>query len=172
MPSCTLSGHGGRVRDTSGDEDDGYDETLIPVDFKRAGQIVDDDIYKMLVTAMPAGVNVTVLVRGVFGYPSTITLLLHVYSMISMFWHSLMIILALTHFLSFKTNFALYMRLSLKMDCCHSGTALDLPYAINATQSQMHANDSFNFAGLLGDEAGVACCLCLGYLLASALLDG
>ena len=29
-----YSGHGGRVRDTSGDEDDGYDETLIPVDFR------------------------------------------------------------------------------------------------------------------------------------------
>ena len=58
-----YSGHGGRVRDTSGDEADGYDETLIPVDFRRAGQIVDDDIYKMLVTAMPADVNVTVLVR-------------------------------------------------------------------------------------------------------------
>ena len=62
----SCSGHGGRVRDTSGDEDDGYDETLIPVDFRRAGQIVDDDIYKMLVTAMPADVNVTVLVRCLF----------------------------------------------------------------------------------------------------------
>ena len=29
-----YSGHGGRVVDTSGDEEDGYDETLIPVDFK------------------------------------------------------------------------------------------------------------------------------------------
>lgn len=29
-----YSGHGGRVRDTSGDEEDGYDETLIPVDFR------------------------------------------------------------------------------------------------------------------------------------------
>ena len=32
-----------------GDEEDGYDETLIPVDFKQAGQIVDDDILKILV---------------------------------------------------------------------------------------------------------------------------
>lgn len=38
-----YSGHGGRVVDTSGDEEDGYDSTLIPVDFKNAGQIVDDD---------------------------------------------------------------------------------------------------------------------------------
>ena len=58
-----YSGHGGRVRDTSGDEADGYDETLIPVDFRNAGQILDDDILDMLVKTMPAGVNVTVLVR-------------------------------------------------------------------------------------------------------------
>ena len=59
-----------------------------------------------------------------------------------------------------------------QMDCCHSGTALDLPYEINATQSQMHASDSFNFAGLLGDQASMACCLCLVYLLSEALFDG
>ena len=38
-----YSGHGGRVRDTSGDEEDGYDSTLIPVDFRSSGQILDDD---------------------------------------------------------------------------------------------------------------------------------
>ena len=58
-----YSGHGGRVRDTSGDEADGYDETLIPVDFRNAGQILDDDVLDMLVKPMPADVNVTVLVR-------------------------------------------------------------------------------------------------------------
>jgi hypothetical protein len=57
-----YSGHGGRVEDLDGDEDDGWDETLIPVDYRNAGQIVDDDIYKMCVMAMPADVNVTVLV--------------------------------------------------------------------------------------------------------------
>ena len=57
-----YSGHGGRVRDTSGDEADGYDETLIPVDFKRAGHILDDDIFRILVKPMPRDVNVTVLV--------------------------------------------------------------------------------------------------------------
>jgi hypothetical protein len=49
------------VRDTSGDEEDGYDETLILVDFKGAGQIVDDDFYKQLVKHKLADVNVTVL---------------------------------------------------------------------------------------------------------------
>lgn len=41
-----YSGHGGRVKDTDGDEDDGYDETIYPVDFQQyegeSGQIVDD----------------------------------------------------------------------------------------------------------------------------------
>ena len=46
----------------TGDEDDGYDETLIPVDFVSTGQIVDDDIFTHLVKPMKRGVNVTVLV--------------------------------------------------------------------------------------------------------------
>lgn len=62
-----YSGHGGRVRDTNGDEESGYDSTLIPLDFKSAGQIIDDDILKILVKPMKAGVNVTVLVRGAVG---------------------------------------------------------------------------------------------------------
>jgi metacaspase-1 len=147
-----YSGHGGRIRDTSGDEADGYDEvsgssgarlllssrlawknrhsphedmlrcsapynqTLIPVDFQKAGQIVDDDLYKHLVKSMPAGVTVTVL-----------------------------------------------------MDCCHSGSALDLPYEINATQSKMSYNQGFN-AGLLDDPVQMACCaICLVCLLGELL---
>jgi hypothetical protein len=45
-----------------GDEADGFDETLIPVDFKTAGQIVDDDVFKILVKPMKRDVRVTVLV--------------------------------------------------------------------------------------------------------------
>jgi len=56
-----YSGHGGRVRDTSGDEDDGYDETLIPVDFQRSGQITDDELFRDFVKPMPKGVLVTSL---------------------------------------------------------------------------------------------------------------
>jgi hypothetical protein len=56
---CHYSGHGGRVKDVSGDEDDGYDETLIPVDFQQSGQIVDDDLLRELVRAMPKGVLMT-----------------------------------------------------------------------------------------------------------------
>lgn len=88
-----------------------HSQTLIPVDFKRAGQIVDDDLYKHLVKRMPAGVNVTVL-----------------------------------------------------MDCCHSGTALDLPYEINATQSQMKLSEGFNM-GLLEEPAAMVCCAICVYCL-------
>jgi hypothetical protein len=56
-----YSGHGGKVRDVSGDEADGFDETLIPVDFKTAGQIIDDDVLEILVKPMRAGVHCTVL---------------------------------------------------------------------------------------------------------------
>jgi metacaspase-1 len=73
----SFSGHGGRVVDVSGDEDDGYDETIIPVDFQKAGQIIDDDILKILVIPMRKGVYTTVI-----------------------------------------------------MDCCHSGTVMDLPYVM------------------------------------------
>lgn len=37
-----FSGHGGQTEDLDGDEEDGLDETIYPVDFKHAGMIVDD----------------------------------------------------------------------------------------------------------------------------------
>ena len=70
-----FSGHGGQVRDHSGDEADGYDETIVPCDYKRAGQITDDELFKILVKDLPEGCKLTAV-----------------------------------------------------MDCCHSGTGLDLPY--------------------------------------------
>lgn len=36
------SGHGGQTRDLDGDEIDGYDEVIFPVDYLTAGHIVDD----------------------------------------------------------------------------------------------------------------------------------
>eukprot|EP00956_Cyclotella_meneghiniana_P000680 scaffold713_cov68-Cyclotella_meneghiniana.AAC.7 len=87
-------GHGGRLADDNGDEDDGYDETLIPVDFQKAGQIRDDDLLKILVHPMKAGVTMTCL-----------------------------------------------------MDCCHSGTVLDLPYrfTLDGDMENMEMNDRVNF---------------------------
>lgn len=126
-----YSGHGSRVQDMDGDEEDGYDETLVPVDFKSAGQILDgmllvfallcvcsvflissqmfsDDILRMLVKPMKAGVTCTVL-----------------------------------------------------MDCCHSGTVLDLPYRFGADDSQMQLDQKMNMENFLGkfDVGTVMCCL-------------
>jgi hypothetical protein len=56
-----FSGHGGQVRDTDGDEDDGFDETILPEDYASAGQIVDDDLHKILVKHLPPGVRLTVV---------------------------------------------------------------------------------------------------------------
>jgi hypothetical protein len=100
-----YSGHGGRVVDTSGDEDDGYDETLIPVDFERAGQITDDELFNNLVKPLPKGVLMTSL-----------------------------------------------------MDCCHSGTVLDLPYRFTADGDVMERQSGFDFDNLLG-VAAATCCL-------------
>ena len=52
---CHFAGHGGKIHDTSGDEDDGYDETMIPIDFKESGHIVDDELFATLICPMPAG---------------------------------------------------------------------------------------------------------------------
>jgi len=59
--SCFLhySGHGGKIRDTNNDEDDKFDETLVPVDYNTAGQIRDDDLFKSLVQIIPQGVLLT-----------------------------------------------------------------------------------------------------------------
>lgn len=69
-----YSGHGTWMRDTNGDERDGRDEALCPLDCETAGMLVDDDIRKILVEPLPKGCKL----RGV-------------------------------------------------LDCCHSGTAMDLP---------------------------------------------
>lgn len=70
-----FSGHGGQVPDTDGDEEDAKDETIIPCDYQSAGQITDDDLFKMLVKPLPEGVLLTAI-----------------------------------------------------MDCCHSGTGMDLAF--------------------------------------------
>jgi hypothetical protein len=54
-----YSGHGGRIKDQNSDEDDGNDETLIPLDFQQAGHIRDDDVLRVLVSPMPVGVTLT-----------------------------------------------------------------------------------------------------------------
>eukprot|EP01112_Ceratiomyxa_fruticulosa_P008250 TRINITY_DN2132_c0_g1_i1.p1 TRINITY_DN2132_c0_g1~~TRINITY_DN2132_c0_g1_i1.p1 ORF type:complete len:404 (-),score=71.82 TRINITY_DN2132_c0_g1_i1:210-1421(-) len=70
-----FSGHGGSTKDLDGDEDDGMDETILPMDYKTAGSIVDDELHRLLPSVLPRG-----------------------------------------------------SRLCAVMDCCHSGTGMDLPF--------------------------------------------
>ncbi|XP_065859091.1 metacaspase-1-like [Euphorbia lathyris] len=57
-----YSGHGSRQRNYSGDEVDGYDETLCPLDFETQGMIVDDEINATIVRPLPQGVKLHAIV--------------------------------------------------------------------------------------------------------------
>lgn len=78
------------MEDKDGDEEDGYDEILIPGDYKESGQIVDDWIFAEFVTKVKAGVHVVALI-----------------------------------------------------DCCHSGTAMDLPYVCNPGEHELKRDSGF-----------------------------
>ncbi|KAF8875085.1 peptidase C14 [Gymnopilus junonius] len=54
-----YSGHGGQTRDLDGDEIDGFDEVIYPVDFKSKGFIIDD-IHLLQVKPLPSGCRLTV----------------------------------------------------------------------------------------------------------------
>lgn len=93
-----YSGHGGKLRDDDrGEEDDGYDETLIPLDYEQAGQIRDDDLLKNVVMKFPRGAFITSI-----------------------------------------------------MDCCHSGTCLDLPYNFKADgkQTELAPTPEYDFGAI------------------------
>lgn len=92
-------------------QEDGYDETLVPVDYASAGQIRDDDLFQVLVGAMPSGVVVTCV-----------------------------------------------------MDCCHSGTVLDLPYQFIADgeSNQMTVPADYDFGKLVGLAKNLAEALAAG----------
>lgn len=51
-----YSGHGAKIPDDNGDEDDGYDESLVPVDYQENGLIRDDLLYDIVVKNLPEGV--------------------------------------------------------------------------------------------------------------------
>ncbi|KAF9583008.1 Ca(2+)-dependent cysteine protease [Lunasporangiospora selenospora] len=106
-----YSGHGGQTEDKDGDEDDGYDETIYPVDHESAGVIIDDDMHSIMVHPLPAGCRLTAI-----------------------------------------------------MDCCHSGSALDLPYIYSTTGNIKEPNKladvgngvmTAGMAYLAGDMGGV-----------------
>jgi metacaspase-1 len=104
---CTILplGHGTKLRDESGDEDDGYDEALVPVDFQEGAEMIrDDDLYDTLIKPLSAGVHVVSL-----------------------------------------------------MDCCHSGTILDLPYIFKAdgsTPNGMQLDDTVDLDALIQQFGG------------------
>ncbi|KAL3899156.1 MAG: hypothetical protein SGCHY_002250 [Lobulomycetales sp.] len=76
-----YSGHGSQQAEDGDDfEEDGLDDTLVPLDYQEAGQIVDDDLNDILVKSLPEGVKLTVF-----------------------------------------------------MDCCHSGSIMDMPYSYDAS---------------------------------------
>lgn len=56
-----YSGHGGQTKDLDGDEEDGYDEVIYPVDFRQAGHIVDDEMHRIMVTPLQPGVRLTAI---------------------------------------------------------------------------------------------------------------
>ncbi|KAF3956242.1 hypothetical protein CMV_018616 [Castanea mollissima] len=57
-----YSGHGSRQRNYNGDEVDGYDETLCPLDFETQGMIVDDEINATIVRPLPIGVKLHAII--------------------------------------------------------------------------------------------------------------
>jgi hypothetical protein len=57
----SYSGHGSSIEDTSGDEEDGLDEVLCPLDYQDNGYIVDDDL-KRLIDQLGPNVLLTVLI--------------------------------------------------------------------------------------------------------------
>jgi metacaspase-1 len=70
-----YSGHGSQVKDPDGDRDSGFDDTIVPVDFEKNGQIDSDKLHRTLVSELPAN----------------------------------------------STLFVIF-------DCCHSGSAIELPF--------------------------------------------
>ena len=54
-------GHGGQTEDLDGDEEDGYDEVIYPVDFRQAGHIVDDEMHRVMVQSLQPGVRLTAI---------------------------------------------------------------------------------------------------------------
>jgi hypothetical protein len=58
---CTDSGHGAQRKDKDGDEQDGLDEVIFPLDFRKYGHIVDDEMFDIMVRPLPEGCRLTAL---------------------------------------------------------------------------------------------------------------
>ena len=54
-------GHGAQLIDPDGDEDDGYDEVIFPVDFREFGVIKDDEMHEIMIKDLPSDVRFTAI---------------------------------------------------------------------------------------------------------------
>ena len=57
-----FSGHGVQKLDTVGDEVDGYNEALCPLDFEEEGKILDDEINDTIVRPLGPGVKLHAII--------------------------------------------------------------------------------------------------------------
>nr|GLL23840.1 metacaspase-3-like [Ipomoea trifida] len=61
-----YSGHASQVLDRDGDEMDGFDESLCPMDYETEGRILDDEINEKIVRPLPRGVTLHALMDTCF----------------------------------------------------------------------------------------------------------
>jgi hypothetical protein len=59
--SLTLAGHGGQIKDLDNNKENGYDEVIYPVDFRKFGHIVDYEIHRIMVMPLETGVRLTAI---------------------------------------------------------------------------------------------------------------
>lgn len=109
-----YSGHGTKLRDDDhGEEADGYDEALVPLDFNDgAGMIRDDDLYDILVKPLAQGAHMVSLVsRGQF---------------FSLFVKRTLLVFSLSH-LSFPKHFRWIAATVVPFWTCHTFSRLTDP---------------------------------------------
>ena len=58
-----FSGHSGEIADNNGDEHDGLDEVILPMDYsaRDSNHIVDDDMHDWMVQGLPRGARLTAI---------------------------------------------------------------------------------------------------------------
>ncbi|OIW13633.1 hypothetical protein TanjilG_07975 [Lupinus angustifolius] len=79
-----FSGHGLNISDSNGDEIDGFDEAICPVDFMTEGSIIDDELNSTIVWPLKKDVTLHAIVDA--GHSGTILDLNYVYNKKSGMW--------------------------------------------------------------------------------------